>query len=565
MDSEALRLLASNGFLVSKDKEIKKSIFCIRNATVKDVDKLLLIEKACWGDLAAPESVISRRVTENAGNQWAAVLDDEIVGVLCTQRINQIEVLIGKTAHEVDSLHIHQGKYLQLIAVAVLPAFAHLQIGEALRDFVLSLTKHHSSGIDRVIAVTRCSSASPSHDIDSYRAKVKAGDDPTLRFHLLAGAEVVETLPGYRENDKLNFGHGVLVQYPSNDPDNAKKIEKIVSGIEDSKPVVSVEQLCSVISHIVERQFQPDDQSFLSSPLMSLGLDSLRLLELRSMLQTIIGSARSLPTTLLFDYPSPLALLQFLNHGPSDSAVRPMTLNNSNNNKHGINSSIFVTGVACRLPGDVNNIDSLQALLMEGTSTAKDLPLSWQKKLRQTRFACLLRDEQVNYFDAALFGISAHEAQAMDPHQRLLLTLSREALLDAGLLLSNEDNSNGDMKNKKIGVFVGMCNSDWLRLRSESNSFDRSNHDNRTDNELPAASESEMSPFESMAVAAASCANRISFALDLRGPSMVVDTACSSSLTALHLAIKALRAGECDTAVVAAADLLISPHLLQVS
>ena len=67
-----------------------------------------------------------------------------------------------------------------------------------------------------------------------------------------------------------------------------------------------------------------------------------------------------------------------------------------------------------------------------------------------------------------------------------------------------------------------------------------------------------------MNTSGAASANRLSYVLGLTGPSLALDTACSSSLVALHAACQALRAGDCSTALVAAADLIISPHCIQV-
>jgi acyl transferase domain-containing protein len=93
-----------------------------------------------------------------------------------------------------------------------------------------------------------------------------------------------------------------------------------------------------------------------------------------------------------------------------------------------------------------------------------------------------------------------------------------------------------------VGVFVGLCNNEWK-------------YSNGT---------GELGPYHTTGSAQSAAANRLSFLLGLTGPSMVVDTACSSSLAALHTAMNALRCGDCDVALVAAADLLVSDYSIQV-
>ena len=91
---------------------------------------------------------------------------------------------------------------------------------------------------------------------------------------------------------------------------------------------------------------------------------------------------------------------------------------------------------------------------------------------------------------------------------------------------------------------MGLCNNEWKM--SQQN-----------------ASE-PLGPYDTTGSAQSAAANRVSFLLGLTGPSLVVDTACSSSLAAVHTAINALRCGDCDVALVAAADLLVSSHSLKV-
>jgi len=139
---------------------------------------------------------------------------------------------------------------------------------------------------------------------------------------------------------------------------------------------------------------------------------------------------------------------------------------------------------------------------------------------------------EISGFDAGFFGVSPREAAQMDPQQRLLLELSWETLENAGLRPS-------DLRGKPCGVYVGVSTSDYAFRFSDD----------------IAAVDSSVATGTSTSIAA----NRISYVLDLRGPSLAVDTACSSSLVAFHLACRSIASGECTHALVGGVSLHIHP------
>ncbi|CAM5229448.1 hypothetical protein SHIRM173S_10195 [Streptomyces hirsutus] len=132
----------------------------------------------------------------------------------------------------------------------------------------------------------------------------------------------------------------------------------------------------------------------------------------------------------------------------------------------------------------------------------------------------------IDRFDRAFFGVSRREAERMDPQERLFLTTAWQAVEDAGHRPDRLDD-------RSMGVFVGVMSSHFQLV------------DDAPDEPLPLALHS-------------SVANRVSYRMDLRGPSIAVDTACSSSLTAIHLAVQALRSGECTWAL--AGGVNVMPH-----
>ena len=205
---------------------------------------------------------------------------------------------------------------------------------------------------------------------------------------------------------------------------------------------------------------------------------------------------------------------------------------------------IAIVAAACRLPGGADSPQAFWRLLVEGRDAVTPVPPErWDGEalfsaeadapLRvRSRHGAFL--DGVDRFDAAFFGISPREAAAMDPQQRLLLELAWEALDAGGLPAERLAGSAG-------GVFVGAHShsSDWwLRQLAQRGGL-----------ETHSATGSAHSIL----------ANRLSYVLDLRGPSMTVDTACSSSLVAVHLACQSLRSGECDLALAAGVNLMLGP------
>lgn len=205
---------------------------------------------------------------------------------------------------------------------------------------------------------------------------------------------------------------------------------------------------------------------------------------------------------------------------------------------------IAIVSAACRLPGGANTPEAFWQMLVDGRDAVTDVPPDrWDgealldadplaaNRMVSRRGAFL---DGIDRFDAAFFGISPREAALMDPQQRLLLELAWEALEAGGQPVDQ-------MAGAATGVFVGAHShsSDyWL---------------------LQLAQREGLESHSATGSAHSILANRISYAFDLRGPSMAVDTACSSSLVAVHLACQSLRSGECDLALAGGVNLMLLP------
>ncbi|MFJ4341023.1 beta-ketoacyl synthase N-terminal-like domain-containing protein [Streptomyces sp. NPDC088915] len=266
--------------------------------------------------------------------------------------------------------------------------------------------------------------------------------------------------------------------------------------------------------------------------LRPLGLDSLSLSETAVRAEDEIGCEVD-PSTL-FQAFTVTAMARVLRGGrpdpaPALSSAAPTALPSA---ASGAAVPIAVIGMAGRFPG-ARSVPELWDLLGRDEDAVRDVPADrWNAADHPGLIGKAALLDDIRGFDHEFFSISPREAALMDPQQRLLLETVWATAEDAG-------RDPASLTGSRTGVYAGVCHSDYAGLIAR--------HAGRDE------------PHLSVAVSPSLVANRVSYALGLRGPSVAVDTLCSSSLVAVAQAVAALRAGECDQAFAGGVNVLCDP------
>ncbi|MEU6126737.1 type I polyketide synthase, partial [Streptomyces sp. NPDC047123] len=276
-----------------------------------------------------------------------------------------------------------------------------------------------------------------------------------------------------------------------------------------------------------------------TKPFQELGFDSLTAVELRNRLNKSTGL--TLPTTVVFDHPTPDALTDVLQAELSgDTAVAG---GGGASAASADDEPIAIVGMACHYPGDVRSPEDLWDLVANKGDAMGAFPedRGWDLDTLfdpdpESRGTSYVHEGGFLYdaadFDAGFFGISPREAIAMDPQQRMLLEAAWEAVERAGI-------DREELKGSNAGVFTGLTIFDYMALVGEQ--------------------PTEVQGYIGTGNLGCVASGRVSYVLGLQGPALTLDTGCSSSLVAIHQAAQALRQGECSLAFAGGATLMATP------
>ncbi len=209
---------------------------------------------------------------------------------------------------------------------------------------------------------------------------------------------------------------------------------------------------------------------------------------------------------------------------------------------HRLSEPLAVVGIGCRFP-QADGPDAFWQMLSEGRAVRNSSGDRWHPGLKADfekqpgKVTCNAGGflEGIDQFDAAFFGITGREAATLDPQQRLLLEVAWETFEHAGM-------DPHQWRERRVGAFIGICSNDYLHQLAQ--------RDHNTINTYLSTGNSH-----------GAAAGRLSYFMGWRGPSVAIDTACSSSLTAIHLAARSLRYGDCELALAMGVNVILAPEL----
>lgn len=278
-------------------------------------------------------------------------------------------------------------------------------------------------------------------------------------------------------------------------------------------------------------------------PLGYLGFDSASLKLFAARLSQRYGA--QIDTIQLFTYPTLRLLCGYIAEQTIDKVAshKPAPAVPEQSNPGAVSDrDIAIIGMACRLPG-ADSKETFWENQVARRNLIREIPQrrwNWREvfgdPLRQpgrtdVKWGGFIEGE--DQFAPDFFGISVYEAEFMDPQHRLFLKAAWEAIWDAGY-------DPKGFAGRSVGVFAGVQFQDYQKLLD---------------------ADGLQSAQACTGNAHAMLANRVSFMLDIHGPSEAIDTACSSSLVAIHNAVRAIRLGECDLAIAGGVNLLLTPDL----
>ncbi|WXK00954.1 SDR family NAD(P)-dependent oxidoreductase [Saccharopolyspora sp. ID03-671] len=510
-------------------------------------------------ELGASVSVVACDVADR--DALASVLDgvDDLVGVVHAAGVTDNGVIESLTPQRLDHVlrpkadaawHLHELTRDRDLAMFVLISSAGglvLAAGQAnyaaANVFLDALAAHRRArglpalALDYGVLDIGLSAGLASTDWDRMREQgflPLSAEDGLALFDAALATDTAQLVPLRLATGTLRDRHGeipALLRGFARGPARAARTSRFgreLAGLDDTDRRAAFLDLvrstaASVLGHATAEAVEPD-RAF-----QELGFDSLTAVEFRNRLATATGLR--LPATLVFDHPTPLAVVRHL-----DDDLRGVVRRDEITPRSGVDDDpIAVVSMSCRYPGGAATPEDLWRLLVDGTDAMGGFPTDrgWDVerlfdpepgKVGRTYVSTGGFVDGATGFDPGFFGISPAEATQTDPQQRLMLEVAWEAVERAGI-------DPRELKGSSTGVFAGVMYHDYARGTDAATSSGGS-----------------------------LVSGRVAYALGLEGPALSVDTACSSSLVALHLAVQSLRSGECDLALAGGVTVMSTPE-----
>jgi 3-oxoacyl-(acyl-carrier-protein) synthase/acyl carrier protein len=375
---------------------------------------------------------------------------------------------------------------------------------------------YRQSGVQAMSTTSGLRAFAQSLSSNESQVLVISGDTKKLRTHLL---------------NKTSENHH----------DTNNKISLVDTAKRNAELEYELKEIVSVLLKI-----KPEKLS-LDTELTDYGLDSIGLVAFVNRLNEKFQL--KLTPTVFLEYKTLASISDYLidnndvnvHRGTKVSDIRVGNNKNLNEHIHIAREPIAIIGMSGVMPGS-EDLDAFWKHLETGTDLISETPnerWDWYEKSSISsiskhraahRSGGFISD--IDKFDAAFFDISKQEAELMDPQHRLFLQTAWRCIEDAGYRASA-------LSGQRMGVYVGVQLKDYANLISQT--LDEINAEATTGN------------------AHTMLANRVSYLLNVHGPSEAIDTACSSSLVAVHRAVQLLQYGDIDSALTGGVNLNLSP------
>ena len=450
--------------------------------------------------------------------------------VYITGRLKDVIIIRGRNLYPQD-IELTVERCHEVIRQNCTAAFSIEVSGEEQLVIVGEVERRHRHGSMDAVVEAICQAVTEQHGVQVYTvALIRPGAIPKT-----SSGKIQRRACRAEFNDgSLPIIHQWSTHVPLTDQAQAQVVQQPAAAVASAPAHRAAEIRAWLVQRMADHARIAPETIDTHAPFERYRLDSLNAVRMVGDLSDWLG--RALAPTLVYDYPSIEALSNHLaGEQPAISAAI-----RTNADQH---EPIAIVGMGSRFPG-APDINAFWQLLVDGRDAVVEVPTErWDTQpfydptpatlgKTNSRWGGFL--EQIDQFDAPFFSIIPREANAMDPQQRLLLEVAWEALEHAGI-------APGSLAGTSAGVFVGISTNEYHRIQ-----FSDAIH---------------LDGYAGSGTSMSIAANRLSYLLNLHGPSLAIDTACSSSLVATHMACQSLRNGESSLALVGGVHLMITPEL----